>query len=112
MSIYIGQMEFDGPGLMPGDLKDEPGIYVLLQRLDRSFELLDVGAAERLRSSWSLAKFDHLRESLPGDVSLAVCYTPQIGKENRSVIVKAIQNEYECATAARTACLTSVADAE
>lgn len=96
MSFHFAQIEFEGPGLVPADLKDEPGVFVLLHCIDDgSYELLDYGQFERLRTSWNAVDFDYFQTVYPGPVSLAAHYCPRLSRQARRALVKAIRREYE-----------------
>ena len=94
MSFYVGDFEFEGPGLLPAQLKDEAGVFLLLHRLhnDDSYELLDLGHFPRLRTSWESVDFEHFKQSHAGEVSLAAYYCGDLatGRE----VIKVIRREF------------------
>lgn len=96
MTFNFAQIEFEGPGLSPHDLKDEGGVFLLLHHMkDGSYELLDFGQFEHLRSSWASVDFDYFRTSHSGPVSLAVHYYPGWTRRERTAIIRAIGEEYQ-----------------
>lgn len=110
MTFSIAQFEFEGPGLTPGDLKDEAGVFLLLHLIDDgSYELLDFGQFERLKTSWTSVDFDYFLTAYPGQVSLAAHYCSGSTGPCRRAIVKVIRKEYEetSATAERQMAVVS-----
>ena len=104
--MYIGQFKFEGPGLMPKDLKDSPGVYVLLKCLNDNCELLDVGQSESLRKAWEDIDLRDITNSAPGSASLVAYYCPHLDRQQRTAIVNAIL-ERVCAEDVRATAHTS-----
>lgn len=99
MSILVGRQEFDGPGLLPDDLLDLPGVYLLLQSVEEDlYELIDVGQFERLRSSWNSVDFKSFEEVYAGSVTLAVWYDLEKSRNLRTQIVQDIIVEFGAAS--------------
>lgn len=77
-TITIDGMEFDGPFTDTGDLKNQQGIYVILdRRSDQKWYLIDVGESTDVKTRVeSHDRKDCWKTNSQGTLGVAVCYTP------------------------------------
>lgn len=92
MSITVLDYKFEGPFDHPDSLKNRSGVFVLLNKVNRRYFVIDAG-----ESSWVKRRVvKHNRknrwmEEVTGELRVAAYYTD---KETREIIERLIQREY------------------
>jgi hypothetical protein len=95
MAINIKDLKFDEPIKSMDELKDKPGIYVILCKIDKKYYILDVGESEPVKSS---IKNDDRKENwkkqVQTELSYVVMYTPDKNQAERNALEKQIRYHY------------------
>jgi hypothetical protein len=95
--VQIEEYEFEGPYTHTSSLKDDGGLYVLLdRRADGNWYVVDVGESGQIktrieghdrRDSWLRVR--------TGILGVAVLYTPGWTPDQRRVLERAVRSRYE-----------------
>jgi len=94
MSFELAGFTIEGPHAFYSDLKDEPGIYVIVDDQESHRRIIDVGASERVRSRINF----HEREvcwkaNCFGTFGIGTHYVPRSTVEQRFAIETAIRED-------------------
>src|SRR5579883_1578757 len=95
MSILIGKWDFEGPYSSLDYLNDCPGIYIILDKIHNTFNVIDVGESDTVKTRVR----NHDRESCwrmkqQGSLFVAVLYTPHLQPIRRRLIEHEIRSQY------------------
>ena len=95
MVIEFGGYPFEGPYPVAYKLEDKAGVFLILDRRDYVFYVIDVGEASKVRTriennyrerQWS--------KQIKGQIFVAALYTPNEQKPGRIKIKKEIRKQY------------------
>ncbi len=88
MPVAIENYTFEGPYYHLKDLKDRPGIYAILCRLDNGVTfLIDVGESQEIKSAIEgHERKDCWVKNCKGTLFVAVLYTPELDSRGRQDI--------------------------
>ena len=95
--VTIANYDFEGPYETTTSLRDDAGIYVILDyRSDRKWHLLDVGESARIKTRIE----NHERQpcweqNRQGTIGVAVLYTPTWSENQRRLLESKIRQEYQ-----------------
>ena len=96
MLIMINDLKFDGPVKSTDELKDKPGIYAIISKIDKKYYIIDVGESETVKNR--IENHDRKecwKEQFKGDFLYAVLYTPDKDQAERNDIAEQIRNNYK-----------------
>ncbi len=85
MSIMIGELEFEGPYLNIDNLSDTPGIFAVINTMDKSYELVEMNDADQIREH--LLAHPHLNtwQKICPELAVVVHYTQMPARERKGV---------------------------
>jgi len=87
MAIKLGKYSFTGPVASIDKLKDRPGIYATVCKVDSEYFLIDVGESSKLRSRIeNYGKKDCWIKSCKGQLTIYAHYTPFLKQKGRILI--------------------------
>jgi hypothetical protein len=87
MAIKLGKYSFTGPFASIDKIKDRPGIYVIVCKVDGEYFLIDVGESSKLRSRIeNYGKKDCWIKNCNGQLTIYAHYTPFIKQKGRIII--------------------------
>ena len=96
-SVRICGYDFEGPFLNSGTLKEQPGVYVILdKRSDNKWYVLDVGESEAIRTRVeNHDRSECWARNRKGRLGCAVLYTPGWTNSQRRQLEKKIRDKYD-----------------
>ena len=96
MSLIIAGYEFEGPYLVVEDLQDRSGVYVILDRRDEKYIVIDVGESHAVKSRvTNHERKDCWKKHCENGIWLyAVYYTPHLQQPGRKEIEQKIREMY------------------
>jgi hypothetical protein len=103
MSIKIGSYNFEGPYADTSHLRNEGGIYGILdQRSGGQFHVVDVGESDGVRSRVeNHDRSECWNRNRQGNLTVAVYYTPGLSLQQRRSIEAALREQYSPACGVR-----------
>jgi hypothetical protein len=87
MSIKLGKYSFTGPVSSIDKVKDRPGVYAIVCKVDSEYFLIDVGESSRLRTR--IENHDRKgcwRENCNGKLTIYIHYTLFLKQPGRRLI--------------------------
>ena len=94
MSFELAGLTFEGPHAFYSDLKDEPGIFVIIDDQESVRRIIDVGEAEQVRSRINFhEREDCWKANSFGTFGVGICYVPMSTAEQRRSMEAAIRND-------------------
>ncbi len=83
MSIFIGELEFEGPFLTIENLNDAPGIFAVVNATGKNFELVEMNDSDMVKET--LQTHPHLDkwQQICPEVAVVVHYTDIPIKERK-----------------------------
>lgn len=95
MSITIGRHIFEGPYRTTNDLRDQSGVYAIIDQRTNGNFVLDVGESAAVKSRIaSHDRVDSWSKCRQGVLGVAVCYTPNAQQFGRMAIEQEIRNQF------------------
>ncbi len=97
MSLQVGWFSFDGPFMDSDDLRDMPGIFVVISlKNDNEILMLDIDQGESICDD--VKNHERLKcwhENSWGKLAYLAYYPPELDEEGRISIVTEIRMQYE-----------------
>lgn len=83
MSVVIGDLEFEGPYLSVENLSDAPGIYAVVNAVEKSFDLVEMNDSDLVKET--LQSHPHLTkwQQICPEVAVLVHYTNGLSIKER-----------------------------
>lgn len=94
-TIAICNYTFDGPFQNTDPLKDNGGIYVILDKQSDGWHVIDVGESGQIKSRIDCHdRSEGWKRYSTGNLGVAVLYTPGWSKEQRCSLESKIRQQY------------------